>query len=364
MKVTLTQERLSRALSVVGRIASSRTTLPILSSILIKTNGNNLILSSTNLEIAITEIVSAKIEKEGVLTTPARLLVEFIANLPKVNITLELIDSKLLITAGNYKSTINTTNVEEFPEIPNVNSKTKLVIPAELFKKAVSTTTLVASSDATRPILTGVYVYSSNNNLYFAATDGYRLAEKQVMKTNDDISLIIPASTLNDVARILSDNTKEVVVGFSDDQISFEVDNTVITSRLIDGSFINYRQLIPSKTDVVATINKSEFIRVVKIAELFARESAGSITVKTNSADSVLNVHSITSQIGENNTEVEAAITGDGTVTLNSKFLLDGLNQFDDESIKIQFSGKVAPILLTSDKSGDYKHLIMPVKSQ
>ena len=363
MKVTLTQEKLSRALSTVSRITSSRTTLPILSNILVKTGEGNLILSSTNLEIAITETVSAKVERSGALTVPARLLTEFISNLPRVNILLEVVDGKLLITAGGYRSTINTTGTEEFPEIPNINPKIKLGLSTDLFKKTVSGTVLVASGDATRPILTGVYIYSLEDKLYFAATDGYRLAEKQVMNINNEISAIVPASTLSEVVRVLSDDIEEITVGFSDDQISFEANNIVITSRLIDGSFINYRQLIPKKTDVVVTVNRGEFIRVVKIAELFARESAGSITVKTNSTKSLLNIHSIASQIGENNTETDATITGDGVVTLNSKFLLDGLNQFDGENIKIQFSGKVAPILLTSEKDSGYKHLIMPVKS-
>ena len=363
MKVILTQERLSRALSTVSRITNSRTTLPILSNILVKADENSLTLSSTNLEIAITETVPAKVARRGALTVPARLLTEFISNLPKLNILLEATDGKLSITAGGYKSTINTAGTEEFPEIPAIESKTKLTMPTDLFKKAVSGTALVASGDATRPILTGVYIYNLEDKLYFAATDGYRLAEKQVMSINGEVSTIVPTSTLNEVVRVLSDDIKEITVGFSDDQISFEANSIVITSRLIDGSFINYRQLIPKKTDVVVTVNRGEFIRTIKIAELFARESAGSITVKTNSTKSLLNIHSIASQIGENNTETDAIITGDGTVTLNSKFLLDGLNQFDGENIKIQFSGKVAPILLASEKGDDYKHLIMPVKS-
>ncbi|MCL1876494.1 DNA polymerase III subunit beta [Candidatus Saccharibacteria bacterium] len=363
MKVILTQEKLAKALAIVGRIASPRTTLPILSNILIKAEENQLILSATNLEVAITETISAKVEKNGVITVPAKLLMEFVANLPKVNVTLTLADDKLSVVAGNYKSTINTMDAEDYPEIPDIVAKNKITIPADLFKKSVANTSLVASSDTTRPVLTGVYIYVFEGDLYFVATDGYRLAEKKVMPYSDEISMIVPAATLNDVSRILGDDTKEIEIGFSDDQISFEIDDTVITSRLVSGNFINYRQLIPTKTDVKAVLSRSEFVRVVKVSELFARESAGSIVMTADSKKSLVNVHSIVSQIGENSNEIEATVSGDGTVTLNSKFLLDCLGQIEGENIKIQFSGKLAPILIVGENDKNYKHIIMPVKS-
>ena len=363
MKVTLIQEKLSKPLATVGRIASSRTTLPILNNILIKAEDNKLILSATNLEVAITEDVPAKVEKRGVITVPAKLLMEFVANLPKVNVTLELIDGKLSVVAGNYKSTINTMDAEDYPEIPEIVAKNKITIPADTFKKSVANTALVASSDVTRPVLTGVYIYTFEGDMYFVATDGYRLAEKKVMPYSDEISMIVPAATLNDVSRILTDELKEIEIGFSDDQISFEIGDTVITSRLVSGNFINYRQLIPTKTDVKATLNRGEFVRVVKVSELFARESAGSIVMTADSKKSLINVNSITSQIGENSNEIEATVSGDGTVTLNSKFLLDGLGQIDGENMTIQFSGKLAPILIVGENDETYKHIIMPVKS-
>jgi len=363
MKVTLTQENLSRALNIVSRIASSRTTLPILSNILIKTEDNQLVLAATNLEVAITEKIPAKISRDGVLTIPAKLITEFITNLPKTNIEISATDNKMTIVAGNYRSVVNTVVADEFPTLPDPKINTSLKISAETFKRAVTGTALVASSDTTRPILTGVYVHTFDGNLYLAATDGYRLAEKKVLPLKQEISAIVPASTLNEVVRIINDEIKEIVVNFSDDQISFLVGDGVVTSRLIDGNFINYRQLIPTKTEVVATLDRSEFIRITKISELFARESAGSITLKVDSNTSTLSIHSITSELGENNSEAEATVKGKGSITLNSKFLLDALNQIDDQNVKFQFSGKLAPALLTAETDDGYKHIIMPVKS-
>ncbi len=363
MKVTLTQENLSKALNIVSRIASSRTTLPILNNILIKTEDGKLVLAATNLEVAIIEKIPAKIDRDGIFTAPSKLITEFITNLPKTNVEIEYNNNKITITAGNYRSVVNTMAADEFPALPEPKTSTFIKIPTSTFKKAVNGTALVASSDTTRPILTGVYVHTFNNKLYMAATDGYRLAEKEISPLDKEVSAIVPASTLNDVVRIITDDTEEVIVNFSDDHISFVVGDATITSRLIDGNFINYRQLIPSKTDVVATLDHGEFVRITKISELFARESAGSITLKVSSDTSTLSIHSITSELGENDSEAEATVKGDGVITLNSKFLLDALNQIDGDNVKFQFSGKLAPALLTTDGDDTYKHIIMPVKS-
>lgn len=363
MKIATTQENLNKALGIVSRTASNRTTLPILNNVLIRAEKGSLVISSTNLEISTTQEVPASVEEPGVITAPARLITEFISNLPKVNINIELVDNKLKISAGSYKSTINTVSADDFPALPELKDKKSLKISAEDLKKAISNTSLVASSDTTRPILTGVYLHSLDGYLYAAATDGYRLAEKKIMAFDGEISAIVPASTLNDVARIISDDTKEITIGVGDDQIEFVIDKTTINSRLIDGNFINYRQLIPAKTEVEATLSRAELLRITKISELFARESAGSITLNINSSKSTLSVHSITSELGENDSEAEANTKGDGSITLNSKYLLDALNQIEEDSVKLQFSGKLAPILITAESGVDYKHIIMPVKS-
>jgi DNA polymerase-3 subunit beta len=363
MKVTLTQENLARALSIVSRIASSRTTLPILSNVLVKTEDNQLVLAATNLETAITEKIPAKVDRDGIITAPAKLVTEFIANLPRTNVEINASDNKMTIVAGNYRSIVNTVAADDFPALPDPKVNISIKIPTDVFKKAIAGTTLVASSDTTRPILTGVYMHTLDGNLYMAATDGYRLAEKQLLPLDRDVSAIVPASTLNDVARIINDDIDEISVNFSDDQISFVVGDATVTSRLIDGNFINYRQLIPTKTEVIATLDRGEFIRITKISELFSRESAGSITLKVDPDKSTLSIHSITSELGENDSEAEATVEGKGDITLNSKFLLDALNQIDGDNVKFQFSGKLAPALLTAEGDDTYKHIIMPVKS-
>ena len=365
MKLTIKQDNLAKALNAVGRVATAKAGMPILANILLRTDQNKLTIAATNLEVAIISVIGAQVKEQGAITVPARLLTDFISNLPHTNITLETDESKLKVSTEGFKSTINSILADDYPALPESDEKDKLKVSAEELKKSISRTALVSSNDTTRPILTGVYLYSQDGQLYMVATDGYRLAESQLTESKQDVSAIIPSSTLAEVVRLLGDLT-EVEVKYKDDQITFLLDNVSITSRLIDGKFIDYRQLIPTETNYQIVVERAEFIKIVKVAELFARESAGSIIIEGNPTDKLLSVRSITSQLGDNTSSIEADIVVKGTepcmVSLNSKFLLDALNCLEGDKVRIMFNGKLAPVLLLGEKS-DYRHIIMPVKS-
>lgn len=364
MKVTVTQENLNKALGVVSRVASSKTSLPVLNNILLRTENNRLLLAATNLEVAITEHIGAKVISEGAITIPARLLSEFIANLPKGNVDLKVDGSKLHISSDKYVSTINGMPADEFPALPEITSAHTLSINTELLKTAISQTVLAASSDDTRPVLTGVLCHVHEGSLYLAATDGYRLAERRLVKATEDVRALIPASTLNDVARVVPEDCDEVVMLFDDSQVRFRMNDIEVTSRLIEGNFPDYRQLIPKETEIHALLTRTEFARVTKIASLFARESGGSVTVTTDQQKQLLSIHSIASQLGENTSEATAEIDSEGSVTLNSRYLMEALGCFDQERIKFGFSGKLAPCVLSDvDSGGDYQHIVMPLRS-
>jgi DNA polymerase-3 subunit beta len=361
MKIVLTQEKLTKALNIVSHIASSKTTLPILNNLLIRAENSQLQLNTSNLEIFIINSITAKVDNEGAICVPANLITEFISNLPKTNINIETKDSKLIIKAGNYKSIINTINPDEFPEVPKEDFNEEITINSEIFKNATSQVITCTSSDTSRLILTGVYLHNNNNQLLLTATDGYRLAEKNLIKTTKDIKIIIPAQTISEVNRIL-DGEENINLKISDEQIIFKIGEVSLVSRLIDGSYINYHSLIPEKTDNTAVLNKTDLTQAVKVAELFARDSAGSIIIKTNQTNQVLEINSITSEFGDNNSKVEGEISGEASITLNAKYLLDALNCIEGETVNLGFSGKLTPILITGNNS-DYKHIIMPVRS-
>lgn len=366
MELTVTQENFARALSAVGRVASTKTQLPILSNILLRTDGNRLLIAATNLEIATTQYIGAKIAKPGAITVPARLISEFVSSLPKDTIELKIVGENIHISSGKYHSIINGVIADDFPELPTINEEHSVTysINTEEFKQAVSQTIITTSSDSTRPVLTGVYWHSHDGWIYLAATDGYRLSERRLVETKSEVAAIIPTQTLQEVLRTITDVPDTIDVLFDESQVRFRINEAEIISRLVDGNFPDYRQLIPAKSEINAVMNKSDFTRVTKIAGLFARESGGSVTVTLDSDAKTVSLHSIASELGENTSELDADVDGSGQVTLNSRYLTEALGVLDADKISFSFSGKLSPIILKStDKDTNYFHVIMPLKS-
>lgn len=366
MELSVTQENLTRALANTGRVASSKAGLPILSNILLRTDGNRLLVASTNLEIASTHLIGAKVIKPGAITIPAKLMSEFVASLPKGTIELKVTGDHLSISSGSYSSVINGVIADEFPELPTIDetSSVQYSLRPTDFKQAVSQTIITASTDSTRPILTGVYWHSFEGNLYLAATDGYRLSERRLVETTSDVAALIPASTLQEVLRTMTDDLDEVDVLFDETQVRFRLGDSELTSRLIDGNYPDYRQLIPETSETNATLATNDFVRITKIAGLFARASGGSITITADNEAQQLSIHSIASEQGENTSSAGAEISADGQVTLNSRYLSEALGVIDGDVAVFRFSGKLAPCVLQA-KGDDvnYKHVVMPLKS-
>lgn len=363
MKLQVTQENLHKALSSVGRVANSRGTLPILSNVLLKTTGNRLSIAATNLDIAITHFIGSKVGTEGAITVPARLMVDFVASLPSGTITLELDETKLKISTDQYESVINGTNADEYPVMPAISKGTKWSIPAKVLRNGLQQVLMAASSDESRPVLTGVYMHSYEKKLYLVATDSYRLAEKVIMPATAEINLLIPATALQDLLRIVADSDDEVAVTHDDQQILFKVGDVELVTRLIEGNYPDYRKLIPKNFTVTGLVKRAEFTNITKVSSLFARESAGSVTVHLDKEKQAMSIRSVASQLGENTASASGKITGDGVITLNSRYILDALHAMVGEDVELAFNGKLEPCVLRSPKQNDYLHVIMPLKS-
>lgn len=366
MELSVTQENLSRALSTVGRVASSKAGLPILSNILLRTDGSRLLVAATNLEIASTYYIGAKVIKQGSLTLPARLLSEFVGSLPKGTIDISVKGTRMTLTSGSYTSVINGIDADEFPELPGIDEAKAVTysIAAVDLKQALGQTIITSSNDSTRPVLTGVYWHSVNGALYLASTDGYRLSERRLMSTKSEIAAIVPTASLQEVLRTMNDSVDEIEVLFDDMQVRFRLGDAEVTSRLIDGNYPDYRQLIPKDSETVVEVASQEFARTVKIASLFARESGGSVTLSASKETQELSIHSIASELGENTSTATATVTEDGQITLNSRYVADALSVLDGDTIVFRFSGKLSPCVLTvKEKNPNYTHIIMPLKS-
>lgn len=367
MKLSLTQENLAKALNVVGRVVSSKTSLPVLSNVLLSTDNKRLKLSATNLEIGVNYWIGSSIEDEGSITVPAKLFSEFITALPPENIELLTNDQTLTVKSPHYESKINGISAEEFPLIPQIKGEPVLVIPTEEFKNCLQQVTVAASLDEARPVLAGVYLNFEKGELVTVATDSYRLAEKKLkLKAKNDKKLeaIVPARTMHELNRILSEVEGKVEVYMGEGQIMFACGDFQFTSRLIEGQFPNYKQIIPAADTTTIEIDTSEFVRVAKVAGLFARESAGSIRLELK-AEGRIDVISSASQVGENVSSADCEVSGeDGEISLNARFLLDALNVVQADKVKFGISGKLNPcVLRPADKKDEYLHLIMPLRT-
>lgn len=366
MDIVVTQENLHRALSAASRATTSRGGLPILANILLRVINNQLLVAATNLELASTTYIGAKVDAVGEITIPSKIIAEYIANLPKEPVHLVVKKNNLTITCGGYTSTINGTPTDDFPELPEISTDKSVnyELDSHEFKQAVSQTIFATGSDASRPVLTGVYWHSYEGELFLVATDGYRLAERKLIATTSELSAIIPSSTLQEVQRLLSDDIDTVGVFFDNTQVRFLVGITEVTSRLIEGKFPDYRQLIPQKNDTTTTVDKADLVRTTKIASLFARDAGGSITMTTNQDTQELQINTTASDIGENTTVIKAETNSDGAITLNSRYLSEALAVIDEPRVEISFSGKLSPITIhPSTENQNYTHIIMPLKS-
>ena len=366
MKIKVTQDKLSHALNTVSRIAIGKVTLPILNNVLIRVHNKKVSLITTNLDMAIVDFLPVSSAEDGVVTVPAKLLAEFVSNLPKgETIEISSKNSKLTISSKKYSSTINGTVADDFPELPEINEDSAVTykIGVDEFKASVSQVIIASSNDLTRPALTGIYFNTDDNTLAIAATDGYRLAEKKLIdKVKSEVKAIVPASTLQEVLRSITDDVEEVELSFNEDLVRFRLGEVEIISKLIDASFPDYQKLIPKDCNIKACLDREELIRVTKLAALFARSVGGSIICEA-AQPNTFSVKSIANEFGENDSEIETTINKDGKINLNSRFLLDALNALDEPQINFEFSDRVAPILLTNKKSTKYTHIIMPLNS-
>ncbi len=363
MKLQVTQENLNRALNSVARVANTRGTLPILANVLIKTSNNRLSLSATNLDIAITHYIGAKVSEEGSITVPARLMQDFVGSLPEGVIELDLQETKLHVTTDQYKSVVNGIVADDFPIMPAIADGKSWTLDSALFKKGLQQVVFAASNDETRPVLTGVLLQTLEGKLHMAATDSYRLAEKQLGANKQDVQLLIPASAMQDLLRVLGDGDEKLQVTHDDQQVLFQVADVELVTRLVEGKYPDYRKLIPEKFTTEAKLKRADLVNITKVSSLFARESAGSITIEADEKSGQISIRSVASQLGENTATATAKVTGSGSITLNSRYLLDALNVLSGDEVTFGFNGKLEPTLLRDAAATDYQHVIMPLKS-
>lgn len=364
MKVSIDRESLNKALGAVGRMVSQKSTLPILSNLLLLTDKGRLRLSATNLESGIHYWVGAKIEKEGSTTVPARVFTEFLASLSEGEmVNLNLVEDSLQVECLENKANLATISANEFPKIPLLEQPPTLEMSTKDFAKGVSQVSFAASFDEGRPLLTGVLIKIGKTETEFVATDGYRLAKK-VVKTpsNLEVQVIISARTLQEVLRVCTDE-ESLGITLIDNQVLFNVGMAQLSARILDGSYPNYEQIIPKTTVTSVSINRTKLSAALKTASTFARDIGNVVQLDFSSGKLILSAS--TSQVGDSKSSLEVKLEGEPLkASYNSKYLTELLGVLDGENLVFASAGALNPAVIKGEGEESFLSLVMPVRMQ
>jgi DNA polymerase-3 subunit beta len=373
MKASVLQENLNVALSTVSRFVASRAQLPILSQILFCTDNGRLRLSATNLEMGINYWIGSKNDAEGSFTVPAKEITEFISYLPAGKTDLSLNAQSLLeVVSSRASSTFTTTSPTDFPSIASLNPDTSIDISLKTLSTTISEVAFAASTDDSRPVLTAVLCIFTQNSLKLVATDGFRLSVKEIILTDpislpvgrENLTFLIPSKSLTEVSKIAKSSDK-LKFGLSNDsnQLVFVTPDIELTSRLIEGDFPDYQRIIPENFGTTINLSRSEFSQAIKIASVFARESANvvKISVKNNQVEVSANAV----QVGQNKATVDAKTTGEPLeVAFNYKYIADFLSICTGDNVTISLNEPLTPGLFQDSTNPTLTHIIMPVRIQ
>lgn len=370
MKLSVMQENLARGLGIVSRAVSSRSTLPVLSNVLLRTEDAGLKLTATNLEIGITAWVAGKIDGEGAMTVPARLFNDLVAGLPAgERIDLESDDNTTLrIKAGRYQTQLRGIDAEEFPVIPSPGERPTTRVNQKELRHALSEVVFAAASDEARPILTGVLTRLSGDKLTLAAADNYRIAVRSlaILDTVEDTSLVVPARSYAELMRVMtdSDDPVEIMLANSKSQVLFHVNDIDIVSRLIDGQFPNYQQVLPSSHSTRAVVERDELLKAVRLSALIASSAANVVRLRLGDDGSGMINVAAAADVGEAQGDVEAAIEGEAVqISFNARYLQEALQSLTQDQLALEFAGPLSPGVLKPTDDEDYVHVIMPVRT-
>ncbi len=366
MKFSCAQKDILRALSITQKATGSTGTLPILENVLITAEGQTVEVSATNLNISITTTIDAQVQNEGRTTLPSKTIVSWIGLISGQSIEFSKSEGeKISVKSEGSKTTIKGISADEFPVIPFVEKENTCTISQKAIKSALDQVVFCAAAGGTRPVLSGIYFTTDGERLTIAGTDSYRLSERKIpLKTppKDDFSCIIPSRTLMELERILtSEEDGELEIIFSKHQILFYFDGIRIVSRLIEGQFPNYQQIIPKSFQSTVEVDRQDLIRTVKRVGIFARENNNNI--KLNFRAHEMDVTTDATEIG--NEEATLPITntnGESAVAINSQFFLDVLQVLAGDKVELHIGEKLSPISITSPKNSEFLHVIMPLK--
>jgi DNA polymerase-3 subunit beta len=379
MKISCMQENLSRGLAVVGRAVASRATLPVTQNVLLSAENGMLRMSATNLEIAMTTWIGAMVEEEGSVTVPARLLTDYVNSLgtDRIDIEMEPGSRQLHLKSGRSQTNINGTDASEFPPIPTVEDAVVAQVQPSALRTAITRVAFAAATEESRPVLTGVEVKLNEGGFTMAAADGFRLAVQHgelVQSIPEEMSVIIPARTMTELQRLLSDNSEPVDIMLTPQkgQVMFRLqggDTVELVSQLLQGTFPNYDQLIPQGYTTRAILDLQETLRATRTAAIFARDGSNIVRMHVMPSEEgeegggKLLISARSEEVGDNEDVVDVAeLEGEeGKIAFNSRYLLDVLQVLERGRVAIETTTSSSPGVFKATDSDDYVHVVMPM---
>ena len=380
MRASCLQENLSRGLGIVGRAVATRSTLPVTSHILVATDGGRLRLAATNLEIAITVWVGAKVEAEGAVAVPAQVLTQFVNSLPPDRIDLSISGRVLQVKCARFEARINGLDPDDFPPIPTVAEAPTTAMDPEVLRGVIEQVAFAAATDDTRPVLTGVYTRLAGDQGLFAAADGFRLSVRQApllspVPEGDEVEVIVPARALHELQRIIPDGDQPVQVAIQPNraQLLFRIESdspgvgTIeLVSQLIQGTFPNFQQLIPKTYACRVVVNTQEFLKATRVAEIFARHNSDIVRLNIFPGEELapgrLRVSARSEDTGENVGEIDATVDGDeAKIAFNVRYLKQALEVVDTPQVALEMTSPSSPGVIRPVNQDGFVHLIMPM---
>lgn len=373
MRLTCLQENLNRGLSVVGRAVATRTTLPITNNVLLAADQSRLKLAATNLEMAITCWIGAKVEEEGAITVPARLLIEFINSLPndKVDISLPPQTKTLELKCARFEARISGVDAKDFPPIPKIEEGIATKVEVEALHQGINQVVFAAATEESRPVLTGVDAEFDGDLLTLAAADGFRLAVYKLplaTPVDQKTRVIIPARTLAELNRLMTDQEEavEITVNPNKSQALFRLKNTELVSQLVQGTFPNYAQLIPQSYNTRVVVGVAAFLRAAKTAAIFARDGSGIVRLVITPGEELtpgkMTISARSEEIGDDVGEIDAIVEGEeAKIAFNGKYLIDVLGVLRESQVALETTNPSSPGVIRPVGVDNYIHVVMPM---
>jgi DNA polymerase-3 subunit beta len=374
MKIEVLKENLKSSLSIAERVVGKNLSLPILNNVLMTTDDNFLNLVSTDLEVAIRLWILVKIIDKGTVVVPAKFLSQFISSLPNEKITIEQKQQNIHIECGKVKTQIQGHNPEDFPLIPEFKDTESIEVDGHKIQNALSFVVDIASLHQSRPEISGIYFSFSKDSIKVVATDSFRLGEKSInleqpLKNSKDQSFILPQKSAREIMNMLENHGGPVKIYFSPNQILFETSfkegghpNIQITSRLIEGEYPNYQDIIPSSFKTNAIIKRDELLNQIKTASLFSGK-INEVRLTVNKEKQEIELFAQSPDIGEHTSTLPAKIEGETVkLSFNYKYLMDGLSHMKSSEISFDISKEDGPCILKPVGDASYTYMVMPIK--